>query len=211
VNVRRGLVLGSLLSMLLGAPGCEMPEIFRPDPAGVPLVLPGYIRRAPVEVAMLPIQPIESFGESDATLLREELYRVLLAKSYTPVNPEYSDPALAPVLPDPLASPGQPPEIAALNRALETDGFLTVRMVAAERKPNRDVDIFRVRARAVLYDAEGGTILFDHELDLSFEVTPGTASTLSGSELKKTIASFANRLLGPLPARKSAPPGVSES
>ncbi|MBL8765883.1 MAG: hypothetical protein JNL94_00865 [Planctomycetes bacterium] len=211
MNVRRELVRGVVLGLAIGLTSCEMPEMFRSDPAGVPFVLPGYVRRAPVEVAMLPIQQIEAFGETDASLLREEIYRVLLAKSYTPVNPEYSDPALAPVLPDPLAAPGQTPEIAALNRALDTDGFLTVRMVAAERKPNRDVDIFRLRGRAVLYDAEGGTVLFDHELDLSFEVTPGTSKTLSGSELKKTIASFANRLLGPLPARKSSPPGVSES
>ncbi|MBK6940440.1 MAG: hypothetical protein IPH13_09605 [Planctomycetes bacterium] len=211
MNVRREIVRGFVLCVAIGLPACEMPEVFRSDPSGVPFVLPGYARRAPIEVAMLPIQRIEAFEDSDTALLREELYRVLLSKSYTPVAPEYSDPALAPVLPDPLAAPGQTPEIAALNRALDTDGFLTIRMITAERKPARDVDIFRLRGRAVLYDAEGGTILFDHELDLSFEVTPGTSKTLSGSELKKTIASFANRLLGPLPARKSSPPGVSES
>ena len=200
------------LAALLAPCGCQVvPESFGSSSVGVPFRVPGYADRAPIEIVLLPIPQVDALPATDANLLREEIYRVLLGKSYTPVNPSFSDAALAPVLSDASEAAGEPPAIGELNRALATDGFLAVRMVAVERRPGNDSDVLRLRARAVLYDADGGTVLFDHELDLSYKVTAGTAKTLSGSELDKTLSNFATRLLGPLPARKSAPPGLSRS
>lgn len=185
------------------AAGCFLPKGGGSAVTKAPYTAADFGRRAPAEVAVLPVTGALDFTAAEAAALRDEAYGQLLGKGYAPLAPEFVDRSLGS---SGDAAGAGPPRIADLQARLPTDSYLLLDVLQVDRLTADKPPLYRLHARATLLDGESGAQLFDHVISMPFEARYVEGAALADEQVEDVMRRFGARLLGPLPARRSDRP-----
>jgi hypothetical protein len=194
----------ALMVLMLGA--CKLPKKAKDSyPSDRLVIRPELKERKPANLAILPVEAVESMDSIGKTKLRKLIYDQFLEKDYAPLSLTFTDRTLRDMgrFHTPISLETQwntSPFKGAMSCYCDAVAFVSIEHYLESGQPDQHgIDVW---GKVALFDAETMELLMENYTRLPLHPTdPG-----GGRErfIRKALEEFAELLLKPLPRRKSS-------